>query len=84
MNDEQSPPSTPQQSRRGPCSNFHGASSIQEAVAEHCWEAALAKWEMQMLSPIRLVGEAFPEEASLGHPGDKWAMKKPVIGKSIS
>jgi hypothetical protein len=26
-----------------------------------------------MLSPIMLVGEAFPREAPLAHPSDKWA-----------
>lgn len=27
-----------------------------------------------MISPIRLDGEAFPGEAPLGHPGDKWTV----------
>ena len=38
----------------GPCRNGQAAPSGQEAVTERCWEAALAKWKMQMVSPIRL------------------------------
>jgi hypothetical protein len=35
--------------------------------------SSVAKQKMQMLSPIMLVGEAFPREAPLAHPSDKWA-----------